>query len=460
MPVLVTEHLGIDPIDFAKTGAFDSLLDMDSLLFIDPALLRRTRAPELAQSADRVSSRFQEIMRLLHRSKERGDVFWMEAAKRFRFPEVRGLAFGYAKKGTGGSGMGPALRDSLLETAKAIVDAGIEDPAFFELVGLFQENVGPDRVCDMIARIISADLHDFTYRVFRDLDVIGDGDDLPTNPYNGAPVLLAPLDVLRELPVAESLKDVGRAILINAEVRDSLNKIVGRSWKELLEIPKPDLRRLLLENPELLRKLIDEYKSSKAEPYDTVLDENGRVRWLNDAKQIANAFPLSLNKPSERTLEQLEEVVLTICRHFKRLIEDNGVNKSLYVKGKELPEDYLQRIFFVAADIYCGLNDIDVTPEANSGVGPVDFKFSAGYKLRILVETKKSTNSHLLRGLAKQLPMYTKAEKALRAIYLVVDVGASEAKLKSLREAFEKAPNPPFRLIMVDGLLYPSASKA
>ena len=63
--------------------------------------------------------------------------------------------------------MGKMLRNQILRTAKEIVDAGIKDPEFFELLGLFEEGIGPDRISDMVGRIIIDDLYKYTDRVFR-----------------------------------------------------------------------------------------------------------------------------------------------------------------------------------------------------------------------------------------------------------------------------------------------------
>lgn len=72
MPVLVTDYLGLDTSIFETTGAFNRLLDMDTLLFIDPALLRTTQAPELQESADRVTEHFRTVILLLRQSKTAG----------------------------------------------------------------------------------------------------------------------------------------------------------------------------------------------------------------------------------------------------------------------------------------------------------------------------------------------------------------------------------------------------
>ena len=60
---------------------------------------------------------------------------------------------------------------------------------------------------------------------------------------------------------------------------------------------------------------------------------------------------------------------------------------------------------------YCDANDFDITPEADGGAGPVDFKISKGYQYRVVVEMKLSSNSNLVHGFEVQLPEYQKAEK-------------------------------------------------
>lgn len=59
----------------------------------------------------------------------------------------------------------------VLETAFDIVKAGIEDPEFFQLLPLFQDNVGPDRLSDMIATLILPDIRAYTERVNQQLGI-------------------------------------------------------------------------------------------------------------------------------------------------------------------------------------------------------------------------------------------------------------------------------------------------
>ncbi|MBV5349814.1 hypothetical protein JZU71_01240, partial [bacterium] len=69
---------------------------------------------------------------------------------------------------------------------------------------------------------------------------------------------------------------------------------------------------------------------------------------------------------------------------------------------------------FGIASSYCIANDLDISPESDAGRGPVDFKFSNGSKGKVLVEIKLTSNNQLQHGFESQLPIYMKAEGAIR----------------------------------------------
>ena len=77
---------------------------------------------------------------------------------------MNGIGLGFSEKAPG-SGFGPKIARMVLETAFDIVKSGIEDPEFFQLLPLFQDNVGPDRLSDMIATLILPDIQAYTERV-------------------------------------------------------------------------------------------------------------------------------------------------------------------------------------------------------------------------------------------------------------------------------------------------------
>ena len=472
MPISVSQFVGVSAKSFDQTGAFDAILDVDSRLFIDPHLLPASSAPELAKSYGKVKKRFTDILKLLEKSKGETDPFWKAAFGRFYFPELEGLCIGYSADGTRGSGMGPGLRKRILRTAKQIVDAGIEDTEIFELVGLFEEDVGPDRISDMVGRIVIEDLQKYTERILKSLKVktskvAGNPYESIQNPYNGKPLILVPSDVLRDLPIANDWSDIDYVCQFNAALRNRVNALIGDTWKKATRsVRKSDLRAVLLSEPDALRDLIEAYKKKPAATYDYSSDRSGEFIWFRASRQYTKQFPLKIKLPKTPTGADVQATVKTICEKFQDLIENNALSSLLYDStGKPKKEEAAQKLFYGIADSYCEANDLDLSREANAGRGPVDFKVSKGYKGRVVVEAKLTSNPQLLHGFEVQIEEYQKAEKTKTAVYLVIDVSESRAtknrvtKLKALLRTSKASGKRMPEVIFVDGLRKLSASK-
>jgi hypothetical protein len=144
-------------------------------------------------------------------------------------------------------------------------------------------------------------------------------------------------------------------------------------------------------------------------------------------------------------------------------VANNGLSKELYrAPGKPRHESTAQRLFFAVAHCYCEAQNLDVSPEVDSGSGRIDFKFSQGFDCRVLVEVKLSTNSKLVAGYSTQLETYKAAEQTMRAIYLVIDVGKMRRKDKALverRNDARRKGEPLSDLEFIDGRIRPPASK-
>jgi hypothetical protein len=306
--------------------------------------------------------------------------------------------------------MGPELRARLLATAKLIVDTGIDDPEIFELIGLFEEGIGADRVCDMTARIIRQHLYDYTERVFKELSVTDvakidvEGHALPINPHSGSPIILVPKEVLKPLPIAADWDDVDTISFENERLRQSLNKTVGKTWKQAVgRLGKAEFRRLLIEHPKLLRDLIDKYKAKPAEEHDFVEHPEGEAVLHELAVRYAEEAPLTLALSTKPSPEEVLKVVLRICSKFKEHIEARDAWKALYKEdGKPQHESKAQILFYMVADAYCEANDLELSREPNAGRGPVDFKVAGGYRSRVLAEIKLSSNPKLVHGFETQ----------------------------------------------------------
>ncbi|SFZ77491.1 hypothetical protein [Chitinimonas taiwanensis] len=463
---------GVDPKLFEESGALDPILGVDTRLFIDPSLLRHTTVPELAESREKVSEHFANVIRLVRNISREDDVFWRRADKLLQFPEVQGLCIGYSSKGVAGKGTGPLKRKRLLSTITQIVRAGNEDAAIFELVGAFEEGVGPDLISDMIAKIIMADLVLFTQRVCSDLGIPMEmthyskglqPDDLPLNPNTKKPIILIPKQILRDLPVAETFADIDWITQHNEAVREELNKIIVGSIRSLTPAERKDrVKHAFIDHPELLKQVIAAYEQEGANFYDFNDDRAGETVWYRASKKLPRQLNLKLSLPIKPTSDDVYAVVEKICLHFKKLIEDNQLCKLLYDKnGQRKHESAAQLLFFGVAAAYCEANDLDLSPESDGGRGPVDFKISSGFSGKVLVEIKLTSNLQLAHGFEKQLPIYQKAESAYKGIYLVIqNDGISDGRWQAFRELVMSSGKRAPTVIVANGVPKPSASIA
>lgn len=471
MPTPISKVLGVSHENLVAQGAFDGFVDVDSRLYVDPHLLHSTKAPALAGARERFRDYFANVIRVLQAAHGRHPAFRAQATRLLTFREVPNTGLGYAKADIEGSAIGPRLARALTNLAVDILAAGIDDPDIFELVGLLQEGIGADRISDMTVWIILPELLRFTEQVARSLEVATQrrtfrqqAYDLPINPRNNRIIVLIPQDILRDLPVAESWADIDTVSSQNAALRARVNPIIGSSWRHATRrVTKAAFRDTVLKHPDLLRDLLHQYKKKPAVPYDFATDPAAQQLWFYLSQEQASKYPLDLSHYAPVTADKVAEVVRQICDRFKALVEDNRLSRILYNDdGTRRHERIAQLGFFAVADAYCHANDLDLSPEANAGIGPVDFKISGGYESRVNVEIKLSSNPHLVDGFTTQLPLYNKAEKAKHSFLLAVRVDDNLHRINEVQrvrqewlETGKRAPE----LIIIDGRQRPSASK-
>ena len=462
--------MSVSSAELYNEGCYNTILDMDSLMFINFTRLRETVTPELKGAYRHLLGLFTRIGKLLLASKNEHDLFWKNAYKLLEMSEFEGICLGYAINSTSGSGSGKNLKKTILNVAKEILDAGIKEPEIFELVGLFEDNIGPDRLSDFIAHTIQSYLEEYTKRVLSNIGVnqktrkkIKFCDGLVENPYNGKRLYFLPIDILHELPIAKEWEDIETVCLINAEMRNEINTKIGEEWQKMTSHQrKVAARKILHHNPKLFKGLINDYRKFKLPAYDFLKDPLGEASWLNAVHEYTQKYPIVVQNKGIANISELRKIVLTICNKYKELVESNGLNELLYCDNKPRKERIAQKLFFGIADAYCKSNNLDINPEPNAGRGAVDFKFSSGYRARIIVEVKLTRNNQIVHGYEKQIKEYQKAERNANAIYLVIDNGGNEKKLDKLINIYNeqqmlKKNN--CELIIIDGNLKPSASK-
>ena len=165
MAILFSTEFKIKTPIINKLGVFDALLDEDSNFFINIKRLQTTKVPEFSGSYKRVNDYFHNIGILLKAAKPY-DINYRSALKHFNFPEVNGINLGFSTSKRG-AGFGIKLRDKIIKDAYDIIQSGSEQPEIFHLTGLFEENVGPDRLSDMVARIIANDIYSYSKRIYK-----------------------------------------------------------------------------------------------------------------------------------------------------------------------------------------------------------------------------------------------------------------------------------------------------
>ncbi len=133
----------------------------------------------------------------------------------------------------------------------------------------------------------------------------------------------------------------------------------------------------------------------------------------------------------------------------------------MWVNGVPKRERAAQLLYYAIADSFCIANNIDISPEANMGGGPIDFKFSKGYHARVLVEMKRSQGT-VRHGYEKQLEFYKDAARTFHGIFVVIDFGDLGDKLpqiQTIREERLKTGEPASDSVVIDATRKVSASR-
>jgi hypothetical protein len=279
-------------------------------------------------------------------------------------------------------------------------------------------------------------------------------------------VILVPLCILSDLPVGLDRSQVQYIADKNAAARDFLNQAIGDDWRrEVVRSRSPETKRAtrsaFFRNVGYFRQFIEHYEKQVPKKYDFERDPRALRLYREVLKNAASDLP-EISLPEIPSVDDVYEAVKQIVLHFKQLTEQNRLAKAFFVGDKPRPESIAQAVFQGIASAHCRHNKLDISPEANAGRGPVDFKFSFGGQAKVLVEMKLSQSTQLLHGFEAQLAAYEAAERTEKSIYLVIDTGFGKSTLKKLLERAEEARKLGKRMpeiIVADATAKKSASK-
>ena len=190
---------------------FDPHLSVDTRLFIDPLLLFLADDGHWDGAHDELIAHFARCFELVARGGSPTSTSVVLARRLLTFPEPSEFCLGYTAKGTRGSGSGARYAAVMMDGIAVAIAAGLERPEHIEEIGILNEGIGADGLSDAVCNVLKHRFIGYTQeiarrhsvpvqqhrvrnaRCFSDLGRWMHKDvELPTNPTNGRPILLAP----------------------------------------------------------------------------------------------------------------------------------------------------------------------------------------------------------------------------------------------------------------------------
>jgi hypothetical protein len=469
-PILFSKYFGVGSVAFEGAGLIDPFIDVDIPLFIDPVLLEKSSNQRISnQGFEAFRNHFQGFVRLLAISKQEDDAAWKAARRQLDLREPPENGLGYGGSGRSGSSRPEDIRETIMRTSKEIIELGANDPEMISLMGFFEEGVGPDTISDFTTRVIIDVLGAITEEFCEANGVpifendICSGHKLPkfkNNRSQEVPLVLVPRDIVRDLPIANDWSQIEEVALLNARIRDRVNRLLGGLTKPTVADRKAALRQAAMGSADDFNLFLATVKENVSS-YDPNLDALGYYRlkaiFANGFDGLIQTQPYNLAFGAAEIMRLVKDTIVLFQRH----VETGNLWEELWIQDKPKRERASQLIYYAIADAFCKANNIDISPEANMGGGPVDFKFSKGYSARVLVEMKRS-GGNVVHGYEKQLEFYKDASQTDFAIFVIMDYGDLGEKLNTIRhirmtrmDRGERASE----IIVIDATRKASASK-
>lgn len=474
----IAEYFKVSPKSFLKMGVLNTLVDRDIKLFIDPRLLKKSKYEIFYKNAvntyetfyKNLAGNIRAYLKITDeniKNKAKQKIIQKLTAK-----EPVGLGLGYSKSNTNGQGVGSSNAEVLFKNAldiyKCVPDIGEEA---FSLLNILSEGIGADYIGDITANIIREELAFFTEDIAKKLNMpteifcINDKNFmLPKHPNStkkmGYPLFLVPKEILSDLP-----KDVDMEGVLEGYV-DENQKIRTEIDEKILNILKQEhldkhskqsaILNLFKDDSELILQLTNYMSSLEGNPYN--FEKDSKCVVLRD-KLLDYLEDIDFKIETKNNLEIIEYII----KRFEKFLADNNKLKRelLWKNDAEYnPETAWQQVFHTYVYEYLEQNNINIEQERETGSGPIDFCFSHGSKLRVLIEFKLSVNNPR-KGLSKQLEKYKECTDNVKAAYFICINVHKEKQTQEIVADLNKEKqklNIDTNIIVIDGHINPSAS--
>lgn len=417
-----------------KDDWYDPILFEDTLFFVDPFLVYQSDKELWVDAHDALTNHFNTAIKLIAESGFKKDsVKWKKAKRMLTFPEPAEVCLGYAEGTTSGGGSGPKGADAMMSNVVTAVQKGLEGVESFEELALFGENVGADRISDIVINILKSSFIRYTQEIcarhdidtqevlvqnasfdYRNLRWVDDKVQLPINSMASRPLILVPEIFLRDLPKPFLNQREFWAYAwenFNENIRDDFNFDLSEN------VDMAEIVRLARERPSIVQDYVQNVIKNPLPPYDMDEDKELLDKWWERGTELSASYGTAPPSSSE----DFDKFILSLVNEFKHAVEERGIWELLNNdNGTPRKERAAQALFRSSLIHYCRAHDIDLTGEANAGRGPVDFKFSQGWTRKVVVEIKRANNTKFWQGLTIQTPQYMNSEETKYAIFVAL----------------------------------------
>jgi hypothetical protein len=430
-------------------------------------LLSKSNFPIIRNNAyQHFQDHFEDYVRLLVISENEGDAAWRAARNLLDLREPPQTGLGYGGSGKSGSSRPAEIRDIIMRTSMEIIRLGSKDPEMISLMGFFEENIGPDTISDFTTRVIMDELAKLTEDFCQKNGIptsdttLVEGTQLPK--FNGASIILVPKDIVRDLPIANDWSEIQDAALKNQKIRQRVNSHLADIAKPTVADRKAAIKAAALESADNFESFLHSIKQNAAS-YDAKADALAYYKLREILRSNLEQFKQTSKPDITKNPQALRDFVIETIKHFKHHVEHGNLWEELWIGEEPKKERAAQLIYFAIADCFCIANDVDISPEANMGGGPIDFKFSHGHKARVLVELKRDSGT-VKHGYEKQLEIYKDASRTNYGIFVVMDYGTGKLgnklnQIQAIQHRRLEDGEPASDIIVIDASKKASASQ-
>lgn len=439
--MLFSEVFNIPAATVAAEGWFDPILDEDTLLFIDPFLVHKSKLPLFLGAQDEIVSFFERVFRLAAGIKSPSGPDFETLAELLEFPEVRELCLGYANSSIKGVGTGKVFAHKIAASVMGSVELALVNPQHFEVLSLFQEGIGPDRISDMAANVLKPHLITYTQAVCRRNHVPMEQHrlkvfdyvtsswkavdvDLATNPLSAdkRAVLLFPDEFLNH-PLTANPIDFSNFLWdqYQGSFGDQLSFHVKANLKA-----KRNIVLVIRKIRETLGAYQSHIEGKDARPYDLNRDPKGVYSWDFTARSYVSEHEINVSPPSSP--EEFRTAAEVLAQAFKSYIEAGSGVTQVWNMDRPKSQEAVRRLFQGIVSGYCTQNGVEISRTDYLGKRPVTFTYPNGFRGQVLFSVKLLRNPRLWKSFESTVRKMSILAGSLPAVLLVI--GLSESDLR------------------------------